>query len=110
MWLVVPDQLPTAVFFLSTSCPCFTLLCFNALCHYTPLLNLHLLTLGLTRIFWLRSVTQPPVYSIISYRNIVFYHSTVTVTDKHAPFSGTRLGRKTRAWCTVCYDQDIPAS
>ena len=47
--------------------PCFTLVCLNAPCHFTPLLNIRPLIFGLTLFGWFISI-----YLSLSYRNIIF--------------------------------------
>jgi hypothetical protein len=67
---------------------CFMPFCFNALCQFIPLLHLHFLISCLTLVGWLRSITLTPYF----WRE---YHFLFTYN-----FSGTKLGRKTRAGCT----------
>ena len=47
--------------------PCFTLVCLNAPCHFTPLLTIRPLIFGLTLFGWFISI-----YLSLSYRNIIF--------------------------------------
>jgi hypothetical protein len=67
---------------------CFTPFRFNAPCQFTPLHNLRFLIFGLTPLGWLRSVT---LTSYFWWEYILFASA----------FSGTQLGRKTRAGCIV---------
>jgi hypothetical protein len=65
---------------IQTFSPCFTPFCFNALCHYTPLLNIRPLVFGLRPFGWLRSVTLTPSCSIISWGCQFLFTHTVTDT------------------------------
>jgi hypothetical protein len=54
------------------SSPCFTPVCLNVTCQYTPVLNLRPLIFGLTPFGWLRSITLTPTYVMISYGSVIF--------------------------------------